>query len=79
MSEEQILEKLKAIIEEQLGTEVDQINMKSSLSDDLQADSLDKVVMLMAAEKEFGIKFSDEVSMGFETISDIVKYIKENV
>ena len=79
MSEEQILEKLKALIEEQLGTEVDQINMNSSLSDDLQADSLDKVVMLMAAEKEFGIKFSDEVSMRFETISDIVKYIKENV
>lgn len=79
MNKEQILAKLKEIIEEQLGTDAAQISMESSLTDDLQADSLDKVVMLMAAEKEFNIKFSDEISMTFTTISDIVDYISNNI
>lgn len=75
MEKLEILEKLKGIIEEQLGTDVAQINMDSDLEDDLQADSLDKVVMLMAAEKEFDIKFDDEASMEFKTIKDVVDYI----
>lgn len=79
MNKEQILAKLIEIIEEQLGTDAAQISMESSLTDDLQADSLDKVVMLMAAEKEFNIKFSDEISMTFTTISDIVDYISNNI
>ena len=79
MNKEQILAKLIEIIEEQLGTDAAQISMESSLTDDLQADSLDKVVMLMAAEKEFNIKFSDEISMIFTTISDIVDYISNNI
>ena len=79
MNKEQILAKLIEIIEEQLGTDAAQISMESSLTDDLQADSLDKVVILMVAEKEFNIKFSDEISMTFTTISDIVDYISNNI
>lgn len=75
MEKELILEKLKAIIEEQLGTDVSIISMDSSLEDDLQADSLDKVVMLMSAETEFGIKFDDDASMNFKIIGDVVDYI----
>ena len=79
MEKSAILEKLKEIIHEQLGSEVDNVTEATTLAEDLQADSLDKVEMIMAAEDEFGIEIDDDSAMAFETVGNVVDYIATKV
>ncbi|TQQ84099.1 acyl carrier protein [Peptacetobacter hominis] len=74
-----MFEKIKEIIAEQLGLDdMDDITMDSSLIDDLEADSLDAVEIIMALEDEFDIEIPDEEAENFKCIGDICKYIEEN-
>lgn len=78
MSENEILDKLKSIIGEQLGVNKEVIRMESTFIDDLSADSLDIVELIMNLEEEFGIEIPDSESEKITSIEDVVKYIKEN-
>ena len=72
-----VLEKLSKIIADQLGMEQNKITQNTSLKDDLQADSLDIVEIIMAIEDEFGIQVDDEDALGFKTVGDVVAYIEK--
>ncbi len=79
MSSEEILEKIKAIIVEQLGVTDTSVTMEASFIDDLGADSLDIVELVMAIEEEFDIEIPDSDAEKVVTVGDVVEYIKENV
>ena len=79
MSSEEILEKVKAIIVEQLGVADTAVTMEASFIDDLGADSLDIVELVMAIEEEFDIEIPDSDAEKFVRVGDVVDYIKENV
>ncbi|MBI2870353.1 MAG: acyl carrier protein [Candidatus Omnitrophica bacterium] len=70
-------DKVKAIIVEQLGVKSEEINPQSSFVDDLGADSLDTVELVMALEEEFGIEIPDEDAERITTVGDAIKYIEE--
>lgn len=74
-----VFDKIKSIISEQLGVEEDEITMESSFIDDLGADSLDIVELIMALETEFDIEISDEDAEKVATVGDVVDYIKAHV
>ncbi|MBM3134305.1 MAG: acyl carrier protein [Chloroflexi bacterium] len=71
-----IFERLKKIIVEQLGVEPDQVTMEAKFRDDLKADSLDLVELIMAIEEEFGGEVSDEDAQKIVTVGDAVRYIE---
>jgi len=71
-------EKVKEIIAAQLGTDEDSISMETSLVDDLGADSLDVVELIMAFEEEFDMEIADGEAENIKTVADIVEYIKAN-
>lgn len=73
-----VLEKVKKIIVEQLGVEEDEIAMESSFIDDLGADSLDIVELIMALEEEFDLEIPDNEAEKITTVGDAVEYIKNN-
>jgi acyl carrier protein len=73
-----IIDKVKAIIVEQLGVEESEIKMESSFVDDLGADSLDIVELVMALEEEFDLEIPDEDAEKIRTVGDSVKYIQEH-
>jgi acyl carrier protein len=73
-----ILERLTRIIVEQLGVEEEEISLESSYIDDLGADSLDIVELIMALEEEFGIEIPDSDAEKVTTVGDTVEYIKNN-
>jgi acyl carrier protein len=73
-----IFEKVKGIIAEQLSLGEDEIKMDSSFVDDLGADSLDVVELIMALEEEFDLEIPDEAAEKVSTVGDVVNYIKEN-
>ena len=79
MSSEEILEKVKGIIVEQLGVADTAVTMEASFIDDLGADSLDIVELVMAIEEEFDIEIPDSDAEKVVTVSDVVDYIKDNV
>ncbi len=79
MSSEEVLEKVKEIIVEQLGVADSAITMEASFIDDLGADSLDIVELIMALEEEFDIEIPDSDAEKVVTVEDVVEYIKENV
>lgn len=79
MSSEEIFEKVKGIIVEQLGAVEDNISLESSFIDDLGADSLDIVELIMALEEEFDIEIPDADAEKVVTVNDVVEYIKEHV
>ena len=79
MSSEEIFEKVKGVIVEQLGVAEGNITMKASFIDDLGADSLDIVELIMALEEEFDIEIPDSDAEKVVTVGDVVDYIKENV
>ncbi|OPX29822.1 MAG: acyl carrier protein [Candidatus Omnitrophica bacterium 4484_171] len=70
-------EKIKSIIAEQLGVKKEEIKPESSFIDDLGADSLDTVELVMALEEEFGIEIPDEDAEKMTTVGDAIKYIEE--
>lgn len=69
------LEKIKAIIVEQLGVDESEVTQEAHFIDDLGADSLDTVELVMALEEEFGIEISDEDAEKIQTVGDVVKFI----
>ena len=71
-----IFEKVQQIIVDELGVEASEVNLAASISDDLGADSLDAVELIMAIEDEFEIKVSDEAAQAFETVQQIVTFIE---
>lgn len=73
-----IFEKVKSTIAEQLGIEEDEITMDSSFIDDLGADSLDIVELIMALEEEFDIEIPDEDAEKITIVGDVVEYIKQH-
>lgn len=73
-----VFEKVQEKVAEQLGVEIDEVSMESSFIDDLGADSLDIVELLMALEEEFDIEIPDEEAEKLSTVSDVVEYIKNN-
>ena len=73
-----VFEKVKKIVVEQLGVEEDDISMESSFIDDLGADSLDIVELIMALEEEFDIEIPDSEAEKITTVGDAVDYIKNN-
>ena len=79
MSSEEIFEKVKGVIVEQLGVAEGNITMKASFIDDLGADSLDIVELVMALEEEFDIEIPDADAEKVVTVGDVVDYIKETV
>ena len=79
MSSEEIFERVKAIIVEQLGVADTAVTMEASFIDDLGADSLDIVELVMAIEEEFDIEIPDSDAEKVVTVGDVVDYIKENV
>lgn len=78
MSSEEVFEKVKEIIVEQLGVAEDSITEEASFIDDLGADSLDIVELIMALEEEFDIEIPDSDAEKVVTIGDVVDYIKDN-
>ena len=79
MNTEEVFEKVKGIIVEQLGVAEASVTMEASFIDDLGADSLDIVVLVMALEEEFDIEIPDADAEKVTTVGDVVDYIKENV
>ncbi len=75
----EVFEKVKSVVAEQLGIDEEEITMESSFNDDLEADSLDIVELMMALEDEFKIEISDEEAGKISTIGDVVEYIQERV
>ncbi|SHE31976.1 MULTISPECIES: acyl carrier protein [Caloramator] len=73
-----IFERVKERISEVLGIDPDDITMESSFMDDLGADSLDVVELIMALEDEFDLEIPDEEAEKIQTVGDVVEYIKEN-
>ena len=67
--------KIKDIIVEQLGVDAERIKPEASFIDDLGADSLDIVELIMAMEEEFDIEIPDEDAEKLKTVSDVVKYL----
>ena len=79
MSSDEIFEKVKAIIVEQLQVNEDAVTQEASFIDDLGADSLDLVELIMGIEEEFNIEIPDGEAEKVVTVGDVVEYIKENV
>ena len=73
-----ILEKVKKLISEHLDVEEANIQETSSIADDLGADSLDVVDLVMAIEDEFSIEIPEDQVENIKTVGDIVKYIEDN-
>jgi acyl carrier protein len=73
-----VFEKVKKLIVEQLGVEEDDIAMESSFIDDLGADSLDIVELIMALEEEFSLEIPDNEAEKITTVGDAVEYIQKN-
>ncbi|MBR6789599.1 MAG: acyl carrier protein [Oscillospiraceae bacterium] len=73
-----IFDKVKDILVDQLDCEEDKVTMDASVTDDLGADSLDLVDLVMSLEDEFGIEINDDQVETIKTVGDIVRYIEDN-
>ena len=73
-----VADKVKSIIVEQLGVEADEVTMDASFTDDLGADSLDIVELVMAFEEEFGIEIPDEDAEKIGRVKEAVDYIEKH-
>ena len=78
MSQAEIFDKVKDIIVDQLGVDEEKITMEASFRDDLEADSLDLVELIMAFEEEFGGEISDEEAQKITTVGQAVTYLGEH-
>ena len=74
----EVAEKVKAIIVEKLGVEASEVVPAASFTNDLGADSLDTVEMIMEFEKEFGMSIPDDLAQKIATVGDAISYIEAN-
>ena len=74
-----VFEKVREIIAEQLDVDTEEISLDTSLTRDLEADSLDAVEIIMAIEDEYSIEIPDETAEEFKTVGDIVKCVEDLV
>ena len=75
---EEIFNEVKDIIVEQLGVEADKVTMEASFIDDLGADSLDIVELIMSLEEKYDTEIADEVAEKMVSVKDVVEYISNN-
>jgi acyl carrier protein len=75
MNKDEVFDKIKAIVVEQLGADENQVTMEANFRDDLEADSLDLVELIMAFEEEFGGEISDEEAQKITTVGEAVDYL----
>ncbi len=78
MAEKTIEQRVKDIIVEQLGVKPDQVTVDAKFIEDLSADSLDIVELIMALEEEFGYEIPDEEAEKLLTVGDVIKYIEDH-
>ena len=78
MSDKPLEQRVKDIIVEQLGVKPDQVTPGAKFIEDLGADSLDTVELVMALEEEFGIEVPDEQAEKLQSVGDVIKYVEEN-
>ena len=74
-----VFEKVKGILVDRLDVEEEKVTMEASITEDLGADSLDVVDLVMSLEEEFDVEIPDDQVENIKTVGDIVKYIEENV
>ena len=74
-----VFEKVKGILVDQLDVEEEKVTMEASITDDLGADSLDVVDLVMSLEEEFDVEIPDDQVENIKTVGDIVKYIEDNI
>lgn len=79
MAQANVGERLKKIVVEQLGVDEADVKPEASFVDDLNADSLDLVELIMSLEEEFGMEISDEEAEKIKTVGDAQEYIEEHV
>ncbi len=79
MTEKETFEKIIAIVVDQLGVDEDEVTMKSRFREDLEADSLDLVELIMAFEEEFGGEISDEEAQGITSVGQAVIYLQKQM
>ena len=77
MADKPIADRVKEIIVEQLGVNPDQVTPEAKFIEDLGADSLDTVELVMAFEEEFGAEIPDEDAEKLQAVGDVIKYIEE--
>ncbi len=75
---EDLFERAKEIIVEQLGVDEEKVTPEARFREDLEADSLDLVELIMAFEEEFGSEISDEEAQQLTTVGEVVKYLEEH-
>lgn len=73
-----IFERIKEVLEEELGIDAESVTLQSDMVTDIGADSLDIVQLLIRMEKEYGIKFTDEEIKTVKTVGDVVDFIEKN-
>ena len=74
-----LLDKVKQLVVDQIGVSADELDMDTNLMNDLEADSLDAVEIIMAMESEFDIEIPDEYAEKFLTIRDMVEYLERTI
>ncbi|MBA3066506.1 acyl carrier protein [bacterium] len=79
MSEQNVEEKVKAIIAERLRADMDKITPEANFINDLGADSLDQVELVMAFEDEFGLEIADDEAQKLTTVGKAIEYVKSKV
>jgi acyl carrier protein len=78
MADKSAADRVKEIIVEQLGVNPDQVTPEAKFIEDLGADSLDTVELVMAFEEEFGTEIPDEDAEKLQTVGDVIKYVEEH-
>ena len=78
MAEKTIEQRIKDIIIEQLGVTADQVTPEAKLIEDLGADSLDTVELVMALEEEFGLEIPDDEAEKLQSVGDVIKHVEDS-